>query len=456
MPQPARASQRASNGWTSAADFRLIQALALRTGGEYYRAYRAADLPQVFTRIVDGLSQLSRGAEAPPSTPPPSEPAPSASVLPPPVAAAPPRGLSPGDLALIPLVVLLLGAAGFLAWRYARRPAVEEPAPAPAGLAPPTAQLVDVHRLISSDPLALRLEDGPASVGRDPASDVFLENGRVSSLHASIERRDGFFLLTDRRSTNGTRLNGQRLDPNRPVEIKAGDQIHFADLEFRFQVPDHIPAGQTVIVPVTAWAQKDESELRLTSEPEGEPPAAPHVDDFALFRECLSAHLERIRELGPVYQRFVDRAFTPDLEEGLAASARELMKQASSAHDLRRREYPTGGVLFVLCVIPDSMDRAAGWFSKEFGGFSNLLTAQLESESFRRHQCRVLCVVTYGRSEGAWVSMTIATAQGYPEPIDLLSYEFLNEEEQRRLAPAYARAVQSSRSGSQGGGSSRN
>jgi uncharacterized protein YegL len=50
--------------FTDNADFELIQTLAKRTNGEYYRAYTAADINGVFTQVRDRLSSL-----APPKPP---------------------------------------------------------------------------------------------------------------------------------------------------------------------------------------------------------------------------------------------------------------------------------------------------------------------------------------------------------------------------------------------------
>ncbi|MFT5176504.1 MAG: pSer/pThr/pTyr-binding forkhead associated (FHA) protein, partial [Gammaproteobacteria bacterium] len=49
--------------FTDNADFELIQTLASRTGGEYYRAYTAADIDGVFTKIRDRLSSLATSAQ---------------------------------------------------------------------------------------------------------------------------------------------------------------------------------------------------------------------------------------------------------------------------------------------------------------------------------------------------------------------------------------------------------
>jgi len=60
----------------------------------------------------------------------------------------------------------------------------------------------------------------------------------ISRRHAEFTWSAHLLLLTDLGSTNGTQLNGEPLkgdtprQPSVPVEVKAGDRIVFANLEF--------------------------------------------------------------------------------------------------------------------------------------------------------------------------------------------------------------------------------
>ena len=58
----------------------------------------------------------------------------------------------------------------------------------------------------------------------------------ISKKHALIELRRGVCLLKDTGSTNGTFLNGARLQ-TKPVEIHDRDVISFARYEFTFFSP---------------------------------------------------------------------------------------------------------------------------------------------------------------------------------------------------------------------------
>ncbi len=82
-----------------------------------------------------------------------------------------------------------------------------------------------------------RLTQAITRIGRDPGNEVVISRDNVSSLHATIDYREGSFYLEDQRSTNGTKLNGgKRLPANRPVLLKNGDRIHLATHELKFSV----------------------------------------------------------------------------------------------------------------------------------------------------------------------------------------------------------------------------
>ena len=60
-------------------------------------------------------------------------------------------------------------------------------------------------------------------------------NDKVSRNHAEIICQSGRYLLKDNQSRNGTFLNGHRIDPNRPEELKNGDQIRLYNESFMFE-----------------------------------------------------------------------------------------------------------------------------------------------------------------------------------------------------------------------------
>lgn len=66
-------------------------------------------------------------------------------------------------------------------------------------------------------------------------TDLTLNLPVVSRMHAEIERRDGKYFLVDLNSTNGTYLNGERLEANEYRQLSSGDEIIFASAAYYFK-----------------------------------------------------------------------------------------------------------------------------------------------------------------------------------------------------------------------------
>jgi pSer/pThr/pTyr-binding forkhead associated (FHA) protein len=68
-----------------------------------------------------------------------------------------------------------------------------------------------------------------ATRGIHPEIDLRLDDA-VSRRHAKIFMRGAHYVLTDLNSTNGTRLNGQWVQAEAEVPLKAGDEIEVGEL----------------------------------------------------------------------------------------------------------------------------------------------------------------------------------------------------------------------------------
>jgi pSer/pThr/pTyr-binding forkhead associated (FHA) protein len=102
--------------------------------------------------------------------------------------------------------------------------AVEKPAP--AGM------------LVEKDG-AMRFEiaDGENTIGRrDGDNNIVISDPYVSGRHADLMAQNGLFTITDLGSTNGTCVNGVRLQPNEPKDILEGDEITIGQKVFRIEV----------------------------------------------------------------------------------------------------------------------------------------------------------------------------------------------------------------------------
>ena len=68
------------------------------------------------------------------------------------------------------------------------------------------------------------------TVGRAPGNDVVINHPTVSGHHLSLDLTPGRYTITDLGSTNGTMINGQRIQPNSPTLINPTDPIRIGDL----------------------------------------------------------------------------------------------------------------------------------------------------------------------------------------------------------------------------------
>ena len=77
--------------------------------------------------------------------------------------------------------------------------------------------------------------EGMVNVGRSLNNDIVLPSNAASKLHAYFRysSKDQAYSLTDASSTNGTFLNGKRLEPKVMELLQDGDSIVFADLPRR-------------------------------------------------------------------------------------------------------------------------------------------------------------------------------------------------------------------------------
>ena len=77
---------------------------------------------------------------------------------------------------------------------------------------------------------------GGATIGRSRDCDVVVDDANVSRRHAEIRPGPHGWTVADLGSTNGTRVNGRRVDPNRPQSIKPGDVIELGTSRAIFEL----------------------------------------------------------------------------------------------------------------------------------------------------------------------------------------------------------------------------
>lgn len=78
-----------------------------------------------------------------------------------------------------------------------------------------------------------QLDKPVVSVGRHPASDVFLDDITVSRRHAEFRREDGTFHIVDLGSLNNTYLNREPVDS---AALSNGDELQIGNFRLLFLV----------------------------------------------------------------------------------------------------------------------------------------------------------------------------------------------------------------------------
>ena len=84
-------------------------------------------------------------------------------------------------------------------------------------------------------PYRFQLDRQVVSIGRGSVNDIAIDCGSVSVKHAEMVRIEGGYELRDLASTNGTKLNGERMDV---VPLRNGANVELGDVGFDFQLSD--------------------------------------------------------------------------------------------------------------------------------------------------------------------------------------------------------------------------
>ena len=244
--------------FTEMADFRLIQTIALKTEGEYFRAFNSEDIPAVFDKIERTISTVRE--EAPRAHTVEAEPVQIKPIIIRRAVPSPPQAetvnniFNSGSLLLSGLIIIVIAVVVLIYLKKNREFSGEKETQEGVGALPPQeppkgqAELIDTENVVTETDLSIPISSKVVKIGRDESNDIIIPKDSISSLHATIEYRNGYYYLEDHRSTNGTRLNNMKIKENTPMRLKSGDKIQLAIFEFRFLMPEMAPYGETVMI----------------------------------------------------------------------------------------------------------------------------------------------------------------------------------------------------------------
>jgi pSer/pThr/pTyr-binding forkhead associated (FHA) protein len=88
--------------------------------------------------------------------------------------------------------------------------------------------------LLSDRPVYLLSDDRPTSIGRGAVNDVVVDEEHVSQQHARVFYRDAGFWVEDLQSTNGTYINGVRIEGT--MRLTTGDLLKIGAMILRFEL----------------------------------------------------------------------------------------------------------------------------------------------------------------------------------------------------------------------------
>jgi pSer/pThr/pTyr-binding forkhead associated (FHA) protein len=105
---------------------------------------------------------------------------------------------------------------------------------------PNPAPLLVIRRQDAS-PTQIEWDKPILTLGRDVTNDIIIDHPLASRRHARLEHDESGYLVRDLESTNGTYLNGDRIEGTRPLRNQ--DKVWVADTEIIFNDPEATQKG---------------------------------------------------------------------------------------------------------------------------------------------------------------------------------------------------------------------
>ena len=156
-------------------------------------------------------------------------------------------------------------------------------------------------RLVALDEGAdIVLDRAMVVVGRHPACDARLDSLRVSRHHCCMMQENGEVVVRDLGSTNGIRINGQRVEMGR---LKPGDELSIAHIRYRLdngQGHDQTLADPAGLGPSAPGGIPPHPPRPFDGEPKNEPysPDKPPLGPYPADENALAAAVRKILPSG--------------------------------------------------------------------------------------------------------------------------------------------------------------
>lgn len=133
------------------------------------------------------------------------------------------------------------------------------------------------------------------NVGRVQGNDLMLPKGNVSKRHARLLCRDGRFIVTDLKSTNGTYVNGRKI--TQATIVHEGDKIYIGDFILRIDTSSALrvtaPVGDAILdMPSEPTSQPSTGGPTVPPRPFDGAPSPSSADDACAGAQRASEEIE--------------------------------------------------------------------------------------------------------------------------------------------------------------------
>lgn len=168
---------------------------------------------------------------------------------------------------------------------------------------------------------ATQLGTGGVTLGRTPENQVVVNDGKASSRHAEIRPSGQGYTITDLGSTNGTFVNGQRLDANTPRTLMPNDTIRIGDTTYTYQAQNYQPGMYAAPVPSAQASNYDPTQIAPQQPFQATSYGGPAQDGG--YQPTMPAQPESYQPTMPAYPQYeqqynqqYNQSYTPTPQQG--------------------------------------------------------------------------------------------------------------------------------------------